>query len=202
MDSRESQARGWRSRRRSSSISSCRSVRRTRCTRPGTSSRPSCRTARSSCSRSPASFGSERHRARTPGLWLLFASAVAVALVFFPQERFRIPVIDPTLILCAAGLWRTAPMTTQRARRGFAVHKNAPHRRHGRDVIPAICGRRSRQFHGADRKARCGARPRRASRGPVASIDHRRPSEDGVVVPLLPVRAGCPLSTCSAMPPA
>lgn len=48
-------------------------------------------------------------RAGTPGLWLLFVSAVAVALVFFPQERFRIPVIDPTLILCAAGLWRTAP---------------------------------------------------------------------------------------------
>jgi hypothetical protein len=45
-------------------------------------------------------------RSRTPGLWLLFASAVGVALVFFPQERFRIPVIDPTLIVCAAGLWR------------------------------------------------------------------------------------------------
>jgi hypothetical protein len=45
-------------------------------------------------------------RARTPGLWLLFASAVCVALVFFPQERFRIPVIDPTLILCAAALWK------------------------------------------------------------------------------------------------
>jgi hypothetical protein len=25
-----------------------------------------------------------------------------VSLLFFPQERFRIPVIDPTLILCAA----------------------------------------------------------------------------------------------------
>ncbi len=45
-------------------------------------------------------------RASTPGLWLLFASAVAVALVFFPQERFRIPVIDPTLIVCAAALWK------------------------------------------------------------------------------------------------
>lgn len=44
-------------------------------------------------------------RVHTPGLWLLFASAVAVALVFFPQERFRIPVIDPTLIVCAAALW-------------------------------------------------------------------------------------------------
>jgi 4-amino-4-deoxy-L-arabinose transferase-like glycosyltransferase len=45
-------------------------------------------------------------RARTPGLWLVFASAVGVALVFFPQERFRIPVIDPTLIVCAAALWK------------------------------------------------------------------------------------------------
>lgn len=44
-------------------------------------------------------------RTQSPGLWLLFASAVAVALVFFPQERFRIPVIDPTLIVCAAALW-------------------------------------------------------------------------------------------------
>jgi hypothetical protein len=25
--------------------------------------------------------------------------------VFFPQERFRIPVLDPALILCASGLW-------------------------------------------------------------------------------------------------
>jgi hypothetical protein len=49
-------------------------------------------------------LGAARHG--TPGLWLLFASAVAVALVFFPQERFRIPVIDPTLIVCASGLWR------------------------------------------------------------------------------------------------
>jgi hypothetical protein len=27
---------------------------------------------------------------------------VIVGLVFFPQERFRIPVIDPALIVCAA----------------------------------------------------------------------------------------------------
>jgi 4-amino-4-deoxy-L-arabinose transferase-like glycosyltransferase len=41
----------------------------------------------------------------TPGLWLLVASAVLTCLVFFPQERFRIPVIDPALvILGAAGL--------------------------------------------------------------------------------------------------
>jgi hypothetical protein len=37
-------------------------------------------------------------------LFLLAGSAVLMCLVFFPQERFRIPVIDPTLIVCAAGL--------------------------------------------------------------------------------------------------
>jgi preprotein translocase subunit Sec61beta len=36
------------------------------------------------------------------GLWLLAGSAVATSLVFFPQERFRIPVIDPTLIVSAS----------------------------------------------------------------------------------------------------
>ena len=59
-------------------------------------------------------------RARTPGLWLLFASAVGVALVFFPQERFRIPVIDPTLILCAAAIWKgraETPSTTSASER-------------------------------------------------------------------------------------
>ena len=42
---------------------------------------------------------------RVPGLWVLAASAIIVALVFFPQERFRIPILDPTLvILTGAGL--------------------------------------------------------------------------------------------------
>lgn len=44
------------------------------------------------------------HLARTPGLWLLVASAVAVCFAFFPQERFRIPVIDPALIVLAGAL--------------------------------------------------------------------------------------------------
>jgi hypothetical protein len=44
-------------------------------------------------------------RARLAGMWLLAASAVATCLIFFPQERFRIPVIDPALILCASGVW-------------------------------------------------------------------------------------------------
>lgn len=44
-------------------------------------------------------------RGRTPGLWLLAASAVLACLIFFPQERFRIPVIDPVLIVCASGVF-------------------------------------------------------------------------------------------------
>ncbi len=44
-------------------------------------------------------------RSRTPGLWLLLASAVAVCLIFFPQERFRIPIIDPALVVAAGGVW-------------------------------------------------------------------------------------------------
>jgi 4-amino-4-deoxy-L-arabinose transferase-like glycosyltransferase len=38
---------------------------------------------------------------RTPGVWLLGVSAIVVCLVFFPQERFRIPAIDPVLIIAA-----------------------------------------------------------------------------------------------------
>jgi hypothetical protein len=38
------------------------------------------------------------------GLLLLLASAVVACLVFLPQERFRIPVIDPALIVGAAAL--------------------------------------------------------------------------------------------------
>jgi 4-amino-4-deoxy-L-arabinose transferase-like glycosyltransferase len=42
-------------------------------------------------------------RARLAGMWLLAAAAFATCLVFFPQERFRIPVLDPALILLASG---------------------------------------------------------------------------------------------------
>jgi 4-amino-4-deoxy-L-arabinose transferase-like glycosyltransferase len=45
-----------------------------------------------------------RDRRQPWTLWLLAGSAVLVCLAFFPQERFRIPVIDPTLIVCAAAL--------------------------------------------------------------------------------------------------
>jgi len=41
--------------------------------------------------------------ARPTALFLLAGSAVLVCLVFFPQERYRTPVIDPALIVCAAG---------------------------------------------------------------------------------------------------
>ena len=47
-------------------------------------------------------------RSRLAGMWILAAAAVATCLVFFPQERFRIPVIDPALILLASGLWASS----------------------------------------------------------------------------------------------
>jgi hypothetical protein len=42
-----------------------------------------------------------RRWSATPGTWLMLAAAIAMCLVFFPQERFRLPVIDPVLILFA-----------------------------------------------------------------------------------------------------
>ena len=58
-----------------------------------------------------AAVGAWRWRAASRGggarhspaaLWLMAAATVAAGLVFFPQERFRIPVIDPALIVTAA----------------------------------------------------------------------------------------------------
>jgi 4-amino-4-deoxy-L-arabinose transferase-like glycosyltransferase len=40
--------------------------------------------------------------ARAWALWLMALSTVIVSLVFFPQERFRIPVMDPTAIVLAS----------------------------------------------------------------------------------------------------
>jgi hypothetical protein len=58
----------------------------------------------------PLAVAGMRRLARGPGrptaLFLLAASAVLVCLVFFPQERFRIPVIDPVLIVCVGGLFK------------------------------------------------------------------------------------------------
>jgi hypothetical protein len=42
-------------------------------------------------------------------LWLLAASTVIMSLVFFPQERFRIPVVDPTLVIAAAAWMEARP---------------------------------------------------------------------------------------------
>jgi 4-amino-4-deoxy-L-arabinose transferase-like glycosyltransferase len=54
-----------------------------------------------------AAAGARRLARRTPRptpLLLLAGSTVLMCLMFFPQERFRIPVVDPTLIVCASGL--------------------------------------------------------------------------------------------------
>jgi 4-amino-4-deoxy-L-arabinose transferase-like glycosyltransferase len=54
-----------------------------------------------------------RHRVgELPGLWILVASAILVCLVFFPQERFRIPVIDPALLILAAAAFVPREATT------------------------------------------------------------------------------------------
>ena len=45
-----------------------------------------------------------RRRAATPALWLLLATAAIMCLVFFPQERFRLSMIDPILVVCAGAL--------------------------------------------------------------------------------------------------
>lgn len=50
-----------------------------------------------------------------PGLWLLTISSVLVALVFFPQERFRIPVIDPALIILSGVALATFMSGSRRA---------------------------------------------------------------------------------------
>ena len=41
-------------------------------------------------------------RPRPVALWLLAAAAWLVCIIFFPQERFRVPVIDPVLVVYAA----------------------------------------------------------------------------------------------------
>jgi hypothetical protein len=59
---------------------------------------------------------------RTLGLLLL--SAVIVCLVFLPQERFRIPVIDPVLIVGAAALV-TRRWADSYVARGFRLRSEA-----------------------------------------------------------------------------
>jgi hypothetical protein len=50
---------------------------------------------------------------RPTSVLLLGASAVVVGLVFFPQERFRIPVIDPVLIVAAAATAARRPAAVE-----------------------------------------------------------------------------------------
>jgi 4-amino-4-deoxy-L-arabinose transferase-like glycosyltransferase len=50
-------------------------------------------------------------RCRVEPLWLMAASTVAAGLVFFTQERFRLPVIDPALIVTAALVWSERAQT-------------------------------------------------------------------------------------------
>jgi hypothetical protein len=38
-------------------------------------------------------------------LWLMAAATILSGLVFFPQERFRLPIVDPALIVTAALFW-------------------------------------------------------------------------------------------------
>ena len=45
-----------------------------------------------------------RRPSRPAAVLLLAGASALVCLIFFPQERFRIPVIDPVLIVCAAAL--------------------------------------------------------------------------------------------------
>jgi 4-amino-4-deoxy-L-arabinose transferase-like glycosyltransferase len=55
----------------------------------------------------PAAAGAWRLRrkGRMPiALWLMALSTVFAGLVFFPQERFRIPMIDPSLIVAASAV--------------------------------------------------------------------------------------------------
>ena len=55
-----------------------------------------------------------RRAHRPEALLLLAASSVIVSLLFFPQERFRIPVIDPTVIVYAAIWCGSRVQTTSR----------------------------------------------------------------------------------------
>ena len=84
------------------STRSCRSARRIRYTREVLGGVGRLLSARAAARARRHSAAVARRRRGRRALLLLARSAVLVCLVFFPQERFRIPVIDPTLIVCAA----------------------------------------------------------------------------------------------------
>jgi 4-amino-4-deoxy-L-arabinose transferase-like glycosyltransferase len=50
-----------------------------------------------------------RRRPQPWVMWLLIGSVLAINLVFFPQERFRVPVLDPMLLVGAAVWLQGAP---------------------------------------------------------------------------------------------
>jgi len=53
-------------------------------------------------------FSARPRLGRAVGLWLLAGASMLICLIFFPQERFRLPIVDPTLIVCAAA-WLARP---------------------------------------------------------------------------------------------
>lgn len=59
----------------------------------------------------------DRRAGRLAALWLLALSAVVVCVVFFPQDRFRLTVLDPVVLVCAAAWWGTLGLV----RRSFAA---------------------------------------------------------------------------------
>jgi len=69
-----------------------------------------------------AIWGAWRARSARPrpvALWLLAAAAWLVCIIFFPQERFRVPVIDPVLIVyaaaCAPAAWAMGSADSRRS---------------------------------------------------------------------------------------
>jgi hypothetical protein len=83
-----------------------------------------------------AARGAWLMRGRTPrpvALWLLALASWLVCVAFFPQERFRIPVIDPVLIVYAAA-WAPAGWTAAGGRR--QVGRRASHPAAGREDTP------------------------------------------------------------------
>ena len=85
----------------------------------------------------------ESDAGRTALLSAWWRRASLVCLMFFPQERFRIPVIDPALIVCAAALpdaGRVASVTIER------IARRRAHLQRARQ--PAACWRRDPEHAG------------------------------------------------------
>jgi 4-amino-4-deoxy-L-arabinose transferase-like glycosyltransferase len=53
--------------------------------------------------------GLSRLHSSPDALFLLALSSFIAAIVFFPQERFRIPILDPALVVCAAAWFGVRP---------------------------------------------------------------------------------------------